>query len=245
MNVLVARTQASTLSWRRLARRGVVDTAPILPGILPFGMIYGAAAVALGMSPGLAQGMSLALFAGASQVAATELLARDAGWLTVLVAILVVNSRFVMYGAALAQVMPRLYGARGALASYLLTDQGFAVTLARSRLDRPRSELVAYYLGSSFALWSTWQLGTACGVVLGAVVPPSWRLEFAIPLMFLALLVPVLRDRPSWLAAVVAGTAVLLGRGLPHNLGLIGGLGAGIVAGLAAESCRSPGKEKP
>jgi branched chain amino acid efflux pump len=234
----------NTSSSGRMALKGILDTAPILPGVFPFGMIYGAAAVAVGMSPGLAQGMSLALFAGASQVATTDLLARGTDWFTVLVAILVVNSRFVMYGAALGQVMPRMSGPRGMLASYLLTDQGFAVTLARSSLNGPRSELLPYYFGSSFALWSVWQLGTACGIGLGSVVPPSWELEFSIPLMFLALLVPVLKDRPSWLAAVAAGAAVLLGRGLPHNLGLIVGVLVGIATGLAAELRRDNPREE-
>jgi len=235
MEIGVVQTASKPINGSSLLWRGVLDTTPILPGILPFGMIYGAAAVSLGMSPGQAQGMSLAFFAGASQVAATELMARGAGWLTVLVAILVINSRFVMYAAALGQVMPRIPGVRGALASYLLTDQAFAVTLARHRLGRPRSELAPYYFGSSLALWTTWQVGTAAGIVLGSVVPPAWQLEFSIPLMFLALLVPALKDRSSLLAALAAGATVLLGRELPHNLGLILGVFVGIAAGLVSE----------
>jgi 4-azaleucine resistance transporter AzlC len=223
------------LGGRRAALTGVMDTLPILPGVLPFAMIYGAAAVAAGLTPALAQGMSLAVFAGASQVAAVDLLARGAVWWTVLVAVLVINSRFVMYGAALAPVLPGLRGWRGVAGSYVLTDQAFAITLVRSRDPRSRVSLTPYYLGASAALWSTWQAGTAVGILLGAVVPPSWQLEFSIPLMFLALLVPVLRDRPSLMAAAVAGVAVMLGRGLPHNLGLIVGVAAGIAAGLLGE----------
>ncbi|MCP4574011.1 MAG: AzlC family ABC transporter permease [bacterium] len=221
--------------WTHEALVGARDTAPILPGVLPFGMIYGAAAVAAGLSPTLAQGMSVALFAGASQVAAVDLLVRDAGWLTILVAILVINSRFVMYGAALAPSLPRLSGPRGILASYILTDQSFAVTLARSRQDPDPERRLSYFLGSSVTLWCTWQLGTLGGILVGAVIPPSWQLEFSIPLMFLALLFPVLRDRPSWLAAAVAGMVVIAAKGLPHNLGLIVGVIAGIATGLLAE----------
>jgi branched chain amino acid efflux pump len=229
---------------RRSALAGIRDTAPILPGVLPFGMIYGAAAVAAGLSPIMAQSMSLAIFAGASQMAAVDLLAREAGWITVLVAILVVNSRFVMYGAAMAPVLPQLRGVRGALAAYLLTDQAFAVTIAHGRQNANDTHRFSYYLGASASLWTIWQLGTFGGIVLGAIVPPSWQLEFSIPLMFLALLFPVLHDRPSWFAAAVAGATVLVTRGLPHNLGLIVGVIAGIAAGLAAER-RSPIKGGP
>lgn len=237
------RIQNEPRSARQAAGAGILDTLPILPGVLPFGMIFGAAAVAAGLAPTMAQGISLAVFAGASQVAAVDLIARDAGWLTILGAVLVINSRFVMYGAALAPLLPRLRGWRGAMAAYLLTDQAFAVTLNQSLRERSPETLASYYLGSSVALWTTWQAGTACGIVLGSVVPPSWNLAFSIPVMFLALLVPLLRDRPSWIAALVAGTAVLLERDLPHNLGLIVGTLAGIAAGLVAERGRYPGKE--
>jgi 4-azaleucine resistance transporter AzlC len=222
-------------SRRQAALAGLVDTLPILPGVLPFGMIYGGAAVAAGLSPRLAQGMSLAIFAGASQVAAVDLLAHGAAWFTVLGAVLVINSRFVMYGAALAQAWPRPRGWHGVLASYLLTDQAFAVTLARSRLDPLPGRILTYYMSTGFALWATWQIGTAVGIVLGSVVPPTWELEFTIPLMFLALLVPVLKDRPSWMAAAVGGIGMLTGGRLPHNLGLLVGVAAGIAAGLLTE----------
>ena len=220
---------------RQAALAGVMDVLPILPGVIPFGMIYGGAAVAAGLSPRLAQAMSLAVFAGASQVAAVDLMTRGAAWFTVLAAVLVINSRFVMYGAALAQVLPRTRGWQGLMASYLLTDQAFAVTLARSGRDPAPDQLLAYYMATSVTLWTTWQLGTLAGIVLGSVVPPTWELEFTIPLMFLALLVPVLKDRPSWMAAAVGGIGMLAGGRLPHNLGLLVGVAAGIAAGLLAE----------
>jgi 4-azaleucine resistance transporter AzlC len=226
------------ISRRQAALAGLVDTLPILPGVLPFGMIYGGAAIAAGLSPGMAQGMSVAVFAGASQVAAVDLLARGAAWFTVLVAVLVINSRFVMYGAVLAQELPRTRGWQGLFASYLLTDQAFAVTLARSQRDPLPGRILSYYMSTGLALWLTWQVGTLGGVLLGSIVPPTWELEFTIPLMFLALLVPVLKDRPSWIAALVAGAVMLLGGGLPHNLGLLVGVGAGVAAGLAAEGRR-------
>jgi branched chain amino acid efflux pump len=223
------------IGGERALLAGVTDVLPILPGVLPFGMIYGAAAVASGLRPLEAQGMSLAIFAGASQVAAIELLAHDAAWWTVLIAMLVINSRFVMYGASLAQTMPRLRGVKGVVASYLLTDQAYAVTLLRSREHPSSHGLVRYYFGASLSLWCTWQVGSAIGILLGALVPASWQLEFSIPLMFLALLVPVLEDRPAWVAAITAGGVMLLTRGLPHNLGLIVGVVMGIAAGMFTE----------
>ena len=78
------------------------------------------------------------------------------------------------------------------------------VTAARARTAPDHHHLRGYYLGASLALWSTWQLSTLAGIQLGTLVPAAWGLEFTIPLTFLALLVPVLRDRPSLVAAAVA-----------------------------------------
>jgi len=92
-----------------------------------------------------------------------------------------------------------------------------------------------YFLGVALPLWILWQIGTAAGAILGAQVPAGWQLDFAIPLMFLALLAPAVRDRPSLAAALVGGSLALALRGLPFNLGLIVAALAGIGVGVASE----------
>lgn len=214
---------------------GARDASPILSGILPFAMVAGAGGIAAGLSPALTQGMSTLLFAGASQVAALELIARGAAWPTVLLAILVVNLRFVMYSAALDPLLEKRPRRWRWLAGYLLTDQAFALTVDRHRRTGSRSGLLVYFLGASLTFWLTWQIGTALGIVLGAWVPASWELDFTIPLMFLALLVPALRDRSNRVAAFCTGFVVLCALALPYNLGLILGVVLGIGAGLLFE----------
>ena len=223
----------------RALKDGIRDAAPILPGIAPFGVIAGAAAVAAGLAPAPAAGMSVIVFAGASQLAAIELLAQQAAWPVILLTILVINLRFVMYSAVLAPWLTRLPLSAKAALSYLITDQAFAVTVARQRRRPDAPNLAWYYLGAAVSLWLTWQVGTVTGVLLGSLVPPSWQLEFSVPLVFLALLVPLLTDRASFVAAGVASIVALVGRGLPWNLGLIVAAAIGIAAGLLAEQRRS------
>jgi len=85
-----------------------------------------------------------------------------------------------------------------------------------------------------FALWAVWQAGTAAGIFLGTQIPQTWSLDFVIPLTFMALLFPTIRDRSSVVAAVSAGLLALIGHNLPYNLGLFlasfGGIGAGWIA---------------
>lgn len=156
-------------------------------------------------------------------------------WESTVVALtaLIINLRFCMYSAALA---PHFHGLplywRGGLA-YLLTDQAFAIAITAYGQGR-QSFKHWYYLGAALSMWGVWQAGTAAGVFLGTHIPKAWALDFAIPLTFLALLLPTLKDRPSILAAVSAGILALAGHGLPYNLGLflaaLGGIAVGCLA---------------
>lgn len=85
-----------------------------------------------------------------------------------------------------------------------------------------------------------WQLGTALGIFLGAAIPESWSLDFALPLTFIAMVVPVLKDRPAIAAALSAGVVALIAFSLPYKLGLILAALVGIVVGTLLEGRKSP-----
>ena len=84
-------------------------------------------------------------------------------------------------------------------------------------------------------LWVSWLMSTIVGIVVGAGVPDSWSLDFALPLTFIALVIPVLRDRPAVLAALTAGIVAVVAYHLPYNLGLMAAVLAGIGAGVISE----------
>ena len=88
-------------------------------------------------------------------------------------------------------------------------------------------------------MWLTWQSGTAVGALLGAKVPAGWPLDFAVPLSFIALLVPVLHTRPQVLAAVVSALVAVVAQGLPFRLNLILGAACGVAAGLLAQRAQA------
>ena len=220
-------------------RAGALDTAPILLGVVPFGVIAGVAAVGAGFTNLQAILSSSMIFAGASQLAAYDLIGRDAAIVVVIATVLVINSRMMMYSAALA---PHFVGATRrtkAAASYLLTDQAFATSIVRyGKAEEPLDLKLAYYFGSALALWTTWHASTVVGVVIGAEVPPEWSLDFAIPLVFMALLFPAISDRSTAVAAVVGAATAIVAQPLAYNLGLPIAAISGIVAGLVTESRR-------
>jgi predicted branched-subunit amino acid permease len=239
---------------------GVRSELPILIGVAPFGMIYGVLALDAGIPPGMAQAMSAVVFAGSSQMILTQLVHQSTPAMVMILTVFVVNLRHALYSASLAPYVQHLPARWKILLSYLLTDEAYAVTvihyeeldsLAQSgeissrKLMRPAHW---FYLGAGLALWSTWQLSTAAGIFLGAVVPESWSLDFTLALTFIALVIPNLKDRPGVAAALVAGVTSILTYNIPYKLGLIAAALAGVIAGLwvemrTAENNQSPTKE--
>src|SRR5512136_2801863 len=108
---------------------GVRGEIPLLVGVFPFGLIYGALAVKAGLAPGLAQAMSAVVFAGSAQFIAAQLVHEAAPAVVIVLSIAIVNLRHVLYSASVAPYVQHLpLKWRGVLA-YLLTDEAFAVTI--------------------------------------------------------------------------------------------------------------------
>lgn len=219
---------------RRQFNAGLRSVTPILIGVIPFGAIAGLSAVDAGITTLQEIGLSTIVFAGASQLAAIELIGDDAAVPVIIATMLVINSRLMMYSAALAPHFKALSPAKKVGAPYLLTDQAFAVSIVHYQDDRlGLADKLSFYLGAGIGLWATWQVSTLAGVILGKELPDSLSLDFAIPLVFIALVVPALRDSPAVVAAAVAAFIAVTAAPLPYNTALwlaaIGGIGAGLV----------------
>ena len=228
-------TDSTTLGDKTSFWNGAKATSPLMPGILPFALIAGATAAELQLPVFAAYGLSLVIFAGASQLALLALLQHGAPILILILTTLAINLRFAMYSATLAPHLQTMSTARKSLFSYLLTDQAFL--LSHPQLVKPGNPERgrSFYLGAALALWLVWQLGSLAGVFLGKGLPDEWALDFAVPLSFLALLVPALKTRPAVAASLTAATAFLWTRHLPLHLGLITAALLGVVVGCLCE----------
>ena len=149
-----------------------------------------------------ALGMSTIMFCGAAQIVAAQLLAAGAPLAVILLSCFVVGLRFLMYSAAMA---PYLRRARSSLAAGARVPahrpgvrRGAAALpirrrSARQRVVLPRQRRAAVDRLAGRERWSAYFAGN--------VIPASWSLDFAVPLCFLALLAPLLRDRISMLVS--------------------------------------------
>jgi 4-azaleucine resistance transporter AzlC len=220
---------------------GARDQLPLLLGVAPFGMAFGAYAVERGISSPEAMAMSTVIFGGASQFVAVRLIASAEAGLIVVLAVWLVNLRHMLYSAAMAPRLERLPIRWRALLAYLLTDEAYVVGARRYDAGDAAPFRHWYVFGTGLALWACWQITTAIGVAAGTAVPESWELEFALPLTFIAIVVPALRDRDALIASVVAATVSVAAYTWPYSTGLF----AAALAGMAAGMILSRGREEP
>ena len=214
---------------------GIREETPLLLGVVPFGMIFGVLGVEAGIDPVAVFFMSSIVFGGASQVVFAQLAAAGAGGLVIASTVGIVNLRHALYSASMVKYLSGLGRGWKILLAYLLTDEAFFVSLNRMQTRPPGPHMHFHLLGSGLTLWTSWQFATLAGILLGETIPAAWNLGFALPLTFLALLVPQARSWPAAAAIACAGTTALLFQPLPWNLWVIAAAGVGMAAGYATD----------
>lgn len=213
---------------------GVRGALPILIGVIPFALISGVGAISVGLSLFETVGISMIVFAGASQLVVYQLMSSGSPWIIMVLTAWVINFRFTMYSATLAPYLQKLSAKQKALLAYMLSDQAFGVSMTHFVGNETVSHHW-YYFGAALTIWVAWQVSAVIGGLLGALVPASWGFDFAFPLSFMALMFAALVDRPTVAAAVIGGSVAVLAKGLPYNIGLVLATFLGIGAGYFAE----------
>ena len=223
---------------------GVRDTFIVIPSYLPFGLVCGLASVNAGLTTGASLALPGLVFAGSAQAVLLQLMQGNASFWVAVLSGAVVNLRMAVYSAAMAAHVRQLRKPQRMLAAAFLVDHNFAFFQRRLASHPHDQHLMAYYAGTSIIFWLVWLLFCTIGIFAGNVVPASWQLDFAIPLCFIAMIAPSMRNIPMGIAALVSGIASVMFFAMPLKLGLIAacltGLFAGLVAGLMAQKLRTP-----
>lgn len=184
--------------------------------------------------------MSVLVFAGSAQFVLVQLLGVGTPGVVLIVTACMVNLRHILYSASIAPSFAHVGSRWKWLLAYLLTDEAYAVSITHYQSQQqqehePGPHRHWFYVGAGVALWSMWQISTAAGLLLGAQIPPAIPLDFAIPLTFIALVVPMLQDRAGVVAASVAGVVAIFAATMPFKLDLITATVAGILAGMGVD----------
>lgn len=213
---------------------GARALAPLLVGVAPFGVIYGVVALQSGLSPAAAMAMSSLVFAGSAQFLLAQLVGAGAPALVMIGAVFLINLRHALYSASMAPHLAHLSGRWKALLAYMLTDEAYAAAITPMLTAENRRHAHWILCGAGVALWAGWQLSTLAGILLGAGLPADLPLDFALPLTFIAIVVPLISDRFRLLAALAAGALAVLLAGLPYKTGLLVAAVIGIAIGYGA-----------
>lgn len=216
---------------------GARAVIPLVIGSIPFGIIFGTLATGSGLSFAGTMAMSAFVFAGSSQFIAVGLLSSSTAIPLIILTTLVVNLRHLLYAVSLVPHVRNLPQAWKIPIGFWLTDEAFAVAIARFNHPDASAYKHWYYAGAALFMYVNWQVSTWVGLTLGQLLPNAahWGLDFAMSVTFIGMVIPYLINRPMIAAVVVAGGVSLLAHGLPHQLGLMVAAASGIAAGVLVE----------
>ena len=202
---------------------GVRQGLPFIFLMVPFGMLFGVVATEAGLNLIEVMSFSIVVIAGAAQFTALALMVEDAPTVIILVTALAVNLRMAMYSAALT---PHLGGARvwqRGLIAYFMVDQAFALSSVAFEEQKSwgLSQKIGFYFGAIMPVAPCWYFATLFGALVGEAMPEALALDFALPIVFLALVAPALRTAAHTAAAGASIVFALAFAWMPYGVGLL------------------------
>ena len=202
-------------------RQGVFEELPLQLGVFPFGIIYGIMAIESGLTPLQSFLMSSIIFGGASQIVFVQLISSSSSIPIILTSITAINSRHFLYSLSMYDFLIKLKLKWRIILAYLLTDEAYAVSI-RKFMKEPNNSLLRYHLlGTGLTLFTSWQMATLTGILLGGNLPQFLDLSFIIPLTFLAIIVPMINSISTLCAVLSSGLSSLYFRNLELSLWIL------------------------
>lgn len=182
---------------------------PVVLGYLPIGFAYGVLAINAGLSIFQTVLMSIIVYAGSAQLIAVSLFAQAIHPLSIIATTFIVNLRHMLMSAALAPHMRNWKSYQVGIFSFELTDESFGVHSLR--FDRgenhPKSTILI-----NFICQSAWVLGSLLGAVAGNLIQDvrPFALDYALPAMFIALLILQIKNRKHLIIALISAVLSLI-----------------------------------
>lgn len=200
---------------------GVRTAAPVILGFVPSAIAYAIMARHAGLSVLQTCGLSLTVYAGASQMMAVGMLEQGAGILAITLATFLLNLRHLIMSTCVLNKMRDSSLKLKLVAAFGVTDETFAIFTSE---DEKKSSSY-FFLGLITVAYLSWNAGTLIGAVASDFLPDIITASLAIALyaMFIGILVPGLKG--NWqLGALVVFTALcntLLSQIIPSSWALI------------------------
>lgn len=202
-------------------KMGIRSVLPIISGIIPFGAVMGSAFSEANLSFAQAMLMNTTVYAGAAQLATVDLMKLNAATFVVIATGLIINLRFLLYSAAMSPYLKEASGLIKFLCAFTLTDQSYAAMSSNHDKFDTNKEATHFYLGTAACMILTWHASVIAGYIFGNFAPASLSLDYAIPLSFVALLIPTLKTKSHKLVALFSSVISLGFYNFPLKTGLM------------------------
>ncbi len=190
-------------------RRGVPVGMALGTAIFIYGLAFGLVAAQAGLSWGWALAMSVTVFSGSAQLAALSVIqAGEATLLTLFATVLVMNARYLLFGAT---IQPWLSQAGPARAYGSLLMIGDANWIATMRAVEKGEEDRAFLAGTGVPLIGAWLGGTLVGVLFGGVLPDphAFGADLMLPAFAAAMMAAMVRAQGHLVPVAVGAGAAL------------------------------------
>lgn len=198
---------------------GTRAALPIVLGYLPIGFAFGVLARTAGLSPAEVGLMSLLVYAGSAQFIGVQMVAGGAALPAILSTTFLVNLRHLLMSTALVPSLRQNRAWQNSLLAYGITDETFAVNAASLQ---GQAADPSYISGVHITAQASWVVASVVGALAGglAVNQEALGLDFALPAMFIGLLMPHLLGDGAGRRRVVAVVAGVVAVGVSAGLGL-------------------------
>jgi predicted branched-subunit amino acid permease len=228
-------------------REGMRDIFAVAPGIWAWGLMTGVAMVQSGLSVDVATAMTVLVYAGSSQLAATPMMAAGAPFWVVIATAFCVNLRFVVFSMHLRPYLMPWPRWQRMCVGYMTADLSYVMFV--KRFPHPaqdqagqRAEM-AYLSGNVFLNWFGWQIASLVGVFMASQIPGSWGLGFAGVLALVGVMCSLSDTHLRRVSAGVSGAAAVAAFALPLKLNIVVGIAAAVAMCLLLERTALADKE--
>lgn len=211
----------SSTQKRAIATKAIKDIIPFALSAFPFGVVMGATAYGFSLEAKEFLYMNLTINAGASQLAFVDQFADKINSIVIILSCSLINCRMFLYSLSLQEDFKGLSVLKRLLISFFVIDQSYACYEIHKESLKDTNEKFVYFLSAGITLILFWQTGSMIGFFAGDILPFKEHLSFLVPLAFIGIFGPKLREKTNLIVFLISVLLSVLFYNLPLNLGLM------------------------
>ncbi|GIN87765.1 branched-chain amino acid ABC transporter permease [Heyndrickxia sporothermodurans] len=190
--------------------KGVKDCVPTLLGYLSIGFAAGVVEKTAGLSIIEIALLSILVYAGSAQFIAAGMIAASNPASAIIFTIFFVNLRHFLMSAALSPYFRHLSPWKNMFVGSLLTDETFGVAI--NQLSTKKLANYKWMIGLNITAYLNWIVANIAGGFFGKWIPnpESFGLDYALPAMFIGLLVLQILSQKKYFVDIMVGISAIV-----------------------------------